>query len=191
MERMINDRTILDDFAEDFTRIVERHCRYIVVSGFVAIAHGRTRATEDIDMILERISEKKFLALHTDILAAGFSCIQTDDGVSAYEDYLSKGISLRYTRDQNFAPPEMEVKFAKDELDELQLETRKKLPSTGLDIWFSSIAMNIAFKEELLKSKKDYEDAAHLRIVYKNEFSEEEIEEIKEKIRRLRLHERS
>lgn len=187
IERHISDRTVLDDFAEDFAHIVEKHCKYIIVSGFVAIAHDRTRATEDIDMILEPISKTQFLPLHHEILEAGFSCIQTDDGERAYDDYLSKGISIRYTRDPHFAPPEMKVKFAKDELDELQLETRKKLPSTGLDIWFSNIEMNIAFKEELSGSKKDWEDAKHLRIVYKDEISEEDIVRIKEKIRLLRL----
>ncbi len=187
MERPVSDRTILDEFAEDFAHIVEKHCMYIIVSGFVAITHGRTRATEDIDMILERISKEKFLQLHADLLEAGFHCIQSDTGDVVYDEYLTQGISIRYTRDPNFAPPEMEVKFAKDELDNFQLKTRKKLPLTGLDIWFSSIEMNIAFKEELLASDKDMEDARHLRIVYKNELSESEIEHIKALIRTLRL----
>ena len=81
----------------------------------------------------------------------------------------------------------MEIKFAKDELDEMQIKTRKKMPFTGLDIWFSSIEMNIAFKEELLKSPKDVEDARHLRRIYEDEINPELIEEIKEKIRILRL----
>ena len=80
-----------------------------------------------------------------------------------------------------------EVKFVKDELDELQMRTRKKLDFTGLDIWFSSIEFNIAFKEELLKSEKDMEDAKHLRIIYKDELDNNFIEEIKYKIRKLRL----
>lgn len=50
IERVVDDRTILDKFVEDFCGIVEKHVRYIVCSGFVAIAHGRTRGTEDIDM---------------------------------------------------------------------------------------------------------------------------------------------
>jgi hypothetical protein len=50
--------------------------------------------------------------------------------------------------------------------------------------------MNIAFKEEYLKSDKDLEDARHLRIVYEEEIDENEIKKIKEKIRKLRLDER-
>lgn len=107
-----------------------------------------------------------------------------------YDSYLSQEVSIRYTRDPDFAPPEMEIKLAKDEIDELQIESRIKIPITGLDIWFSSIEMNIAFKEELLASDKDMEDAKHLRIVYTDNISEEKVREIKDKIRRIRMHEK-
>ncbi|HEX7575560.1 MAG TPA: hypothetical protein VF360_04215, partial [Candidatus Methanoperedens sp.] len=83
--------------------------------------------------------------------------------------------------------PDMEMKLAKDELDDYQLKTRKKLPLTGLDLYFSSIEMNIAFKEELLRSEKDMEDAKHLRIIYSDTLDETEITKIKADIRRLRL----
>jgi hypothetical protein len=187
MDRKVNDKNILDKFAEDFSEIVERHCKYIIVSGFVAIAHGRTRGTEDIDMIIEKVTFERFIILHNDLINSGFECIQSEDAKIIF-DYLNEGISVRYTRKGEFLP-EMEVKFAKDELDEYQIRTRKKLEFTGLDIYFSSIEMNIAFKEELLKSDKDIEDAKHLRIIYSGEIDEDEIIKIKEKIRRLRLRE--
>ena len=57
-KRKVDDKTILDKFVEEFCRIVEKHVSYIVCSGFVAIAHGRTRGTEDIDMIIEKISKE-------------------------------------------------------------------------------------------------------------------------------------
>ena len=47
MKREVNDKTILDKFVEDFVKVIEKHCKYIIVSGFVAIAHGRSRGTED------------------------------------------------------------------------------------------------------------------------------------------------
>ena len=80
----------------------------------------------------------------------------------------------------------MELKFTKDLLDEYQLKTKVKLKLTGLDIWFSSIEMNIAFKEEYLKSPKDLEDARHLRIVYKENIKEEEIKKIKDMLSKLK-----
>ena len=188
MDRKIDDKTILDRFVEDFTKIVEKYCKYIIVSGFVAIAHGRSRGTEDIDMIIEKIPKEKFIALHSSIINSGFECMQSDDGEKIYNDYLAEGDSIRYTRNKiNFAPPEMEIKFTKDELDNYQILTRKKIPLTGLDVYFSSIEMNIAFKEEYLKSDKDLEDARHLRIIYEGEIDEKEIKRIKEQINELRM----
>lgn len=186
--RNIDDKTILDKFAEKFCAIVEKHARYIVCSGFVAIAHGRARGTEDIDMIVEKISENNFIALHEDLIAHGFVCIQSDNPEEIYDDYLKNKLSVRYVlKSEGYFPPEMEIKFPKDSLDEEQLKERVKFPLTGLDIYFSSVESNIAFKEELLKSDKDMEDARHLRIIYESKFDEDKINKIKKRIKELRL----
>ena len=188
MDRKVEDRTILDKFAEDFCKVIDKHCKYIICSGFVAIAHGRSRGTEDIDMIIEKLTREKFIQLHKELVQAGFECMQSASGEVIYDDYLLGGDSVRYVwKSDGFFPPEMEVKFAKDELDNYQLLTRKKLAFTGLDVYFSSIEMNIAFKEEYLKTDKDIEDDKHLRIVYKEQIDEKEIERIKKEINRLRM----
>lgn len=83
----------------------------------------------------------------------------------------------------------MEVKFSKDELDQYQLMTRTKLELTGLDVWFSNVNVNIAFKEGLLKSPKDIEDAQHIRIVYSEQVDEKEISHVKGLIQRYRNNE--
>jgi len=187
-ERRVDDRTILDKFAEDFCKITEKYARYIVCSGFVSIAHGRSRGTEDIDMIIERIPAEKFIEFHRELVDKGFMCVQSEDPMVIYNEYLSRGNSIRYVlRSEDMFPPEMEVKFPKDELDEEQLAKRVKFPFTKLDIYFSSIESNIAFKEELLKSDKDIEDAKHLRFIYKEKIDEKEIDWIKGEIKRLRL----
>jgi len=165
MEREIKDVLILKKFCTDFCSVVDRYAGYIVVSGFVVIASGRARGTVDIDMIIERISKEKFVQMHNDLIAHGFVCMQSDDTERLYNDYLSQNSALRYTFD-DLPLPEMEMKFAKDELDTFQLVHRQKIPLTGIDVWFSSIEMNIAFKEEYLKSEKDIEDATYLRKIY-------------------------
>lgn len=185
--RKVDDKTILDKFVEDFCKIVEKHCNYIICSGFVAIAHGRARGTEDIDMIIEKIDFEKFKKLHKDLVKNNFVCIQSDDEKKLFYNYLTNGLSIRYVwKDEGFFPPEMEIKFPKDFLDEEQISKRKKIPFTGLDVHFSSIESNIAFKEEFLGSQKDLEDAKHLRIIYGEKISEEKINEIKEKIKKYR-----
>lgn len=186
MKRAVEDKTILDTFAYDFVRIVEKYSKYILVSGFVAIAHGRSRGTEDIDIIIERIPKEIFIKMHNELVDADFECIQNAEADEIFNEYLSKNLSIRYVRKGSHIP-EMEFKLSKDALDVYQIKTRKKYPLTGLDFYFSSIEVNIAFKEELLKSEKDIEDARHLRIVYEGEINEEEINKIKQMIRSFRL----
>lgn len=187
MERSVKERNLLDKFCVKFCNVIEKYIPYIIVSGFVAISSGRVRGTEDIDMIIPRINKELFLKIHKDLIKNGFVCTQTDNPNSIYNDYLKDNSSVRYTL-KNQPLPEMELKFAKDELDEYQLKTRVKLPLTGLNIWFSSINMNIAFKEELLKSDKDLEDARYLRVVYQDLINETEIKKIKSMIGKFRLN---
>jgi len=186
-ERKVDDKTILDKFVEDFCSIIDKYARYIVCSGFVAISHGRTRGTEDIDMIVEKIPKERFLQLHNDLIKNRFICMQSDNPEDIYNKYLEKGASVRYVWNKEGFFPEMEIKFPKDELDLEQLNERIKLPLTGLEIYFSSIESNIAFKEEYLRSDKDIEDAKHLRIIYSDKIDESKINKIKDKIRRSRL----
>lgn len=189
MDRRVSDKNILERFCEDFCKVAERYCKYIIVSGFIAIASGRTRATEDIGMIIEKLSKEEFIAMHDELDKNGFECLQSSDVEEVYS-YLINGDSIRYTLKENkLFPPEMEVKFAKDALDEWQLRERQKIPFIGLDVWFSSINFNIAFKEEWLGTEKDFEDAKHLREIYKDEISNEEIEKIKKMIIHLRKKE--
>ncbi|HLC97773.1 MAG TPA: hypothetical protein VJC21_03260 [Candidatus Nanoarchaeia archaeon] len=185
MEREVTNLNVLNEFCEKFSQIMEQYCRYIIVSGFVAIASGRTRGTEDIDLIMERVSKEKFRLIFAALKKEGFACMQSDDADEVYA-YLQENLSVRFTWKEK-PLPEMEIKFAKDALDEYQLRTRIKLPLTNLDVWFSDINVNIAFKEELLKSPKDLEDARHLRIVFAELVDEEKIKKVKELIRRLRL----
>ncbi len=183
--RGISEKNILDEFCIKFCKVLEKQCRYIVVSGFVAISSGRSRATEDIDIVIEKLDFRAFKELHNDLLKKSFVCMQSDSAEEIY-DYLIDNTSVRYTlKDKPL--PEAELKFAKDKIDQIQLESRVKLPLTGLDIWFSSINMNLAFKEELLKSDKDVKDAEHLRKIYPELVNEDEINKIKLMIRKLRL----
>ena len=139
-------------------------------------------------MIMEKISVERFVELHKDLVKEGFVCMQSDNPWTIYDSYLKNGESVRYVENsEGLFPPEMEVKLAKDYLDEQQLNERIKMPLTDLDLYFSPVEWNIAFKEELLKSDKDIEDAKHLRIIYSSEIDQQKIDEIKNQIRKIRL----
>ena len=182
---MVSDRNLLSEFCVKFCKVVEKHCKYAVVSGFFVIMSGRSRGTEDIDIISENVGLEEFEGLHKNLLKNGFNCLQSDD-FKEIHDILKNGLSVRYIKGEDLLP-EMEFKFARDSLDEYQLKTRRKEPHTGVDVYFSSIECNIAFKEELLKSPKDLEDARFLRIVYKEKIKENEVKKIKEMIKECRL----
>ncbi|MBI4360354.1 hypothetical protein HY572_01120 [Candidatus Micrarchaeota archaeon] len=62
-----------------------------------------------------------------------------------------------------------------------------KLPLTDVDVWFGDVNINIAFKEELLKSEKDVEDARHLRAVFSDQVDENKINGTKHLIHQWRL----
>ena len=186
MKREILDKNILKNFAINFCKIVEKYTEYIIVSGFVAIVSGRVRGTEDIDLFIKLIPKENFLELHRDLVENDFECMQSNDPEVIYNSYLKENLSVRYT--YNDMPlPEMEVKFPADELDVYQFKIKTKLPKTGLDLWFSSINMNIAFKEEYLKSEKDIEDAVYLRKFYQDLINENEINKFKQMIRNYKL----
>lgn len=60
-DTLVIDRTPseLDEMVLEFTEILdEDDIDYVIVSGYVAILTGRSRATEDIDIVIERLSLK-------------------------------------------------------------------------------------------------------------------------------------
>lgn len=166
------EKTVLDEVAEAFIDVVEDHCKYVIVARYVAIAHGRSRGTEDIDVILEALDRDAFLGVHQDLEEAGFQCMQSDDGGTVYDDYLDEGTAARYVR-QDAMLPEVEVKLARDRLDEYQLDNRERPSFAQSQPYFPPVEVSIAFKEELLGSDKDVEDAKHLRIIYEDERGED------------------
>ena len=53
----------LDKFALEFLSILKKYTDYVIISGYVAILLGRTRATDDIDVFIKPISKPKTRAI--------------------------------------------------------------------------------------------------------------------------------
>ena len=183
---MTKDYNILEEFCVSFCKIIDKYTDYIVVSGFFVISSGRSRATEDIDIIIKPLDLDKFILMHKDLEKANFECLQDSNPNKIYTNYLIKNIAVRYFRGTDFIP-NIELKFAKDELDYYQLKNRKKIEFTDIDVFFSSVEACIAFKEELLQSPKDIEDANYLKVVYSDYIIKDEIIKIKKMIKKYRL----
>jgi len=178
---LISDRKILDKFIIEFTNLLEKYSKYVVVSGFVAISNARSRGTEDIDLIVEEMSFTTFNSFFKDLYNSNFECIQSDDVNEVYNNYLLHKEIIRFAYKDTLIP-NIEFKFPKNKIDEYTLSKRIKLPLTGLDIYFATIESTIAYKEHYLCGEKDYEDAYHLRKLYTDTINLEEIELIKRMI---------
>lgn len=165
--RFVSDKLIridkelseLDAFALDFVRIVEKYAEYVIVSGYVSILLGRARASEDIDIIIQEIPEKKFHTMVDELTENGFECLNTDSEQYAY---LKEKTAVRFAKIGTVIP-NIELKFPKNKIGEMALKNRIRVEIREKELYISQLELQIAFKEQVLRSPKDLEDARHLR----------------------------
>ena len=55
IEKVLNE---LDKLLLSFIRILEKYFEYVVVAGYVSILFGRSKATEDIDILIKKRIKK-------------------------------------------------------------------------------------------------------------------------------------
>jgi len=169
LDKVINN---LDKLVLDFVRILEKKTDYVLVSGYVSILFGRSRISEDIDMFVPKMKKPGFASLNKS-LAKEFWCINGGD-IQELFDLLLKKHSVRYAR-KGQVIPNIEVKFAREPSDFESLRGKIKVEVGKRNLFVSPIELQIAYKEKILKSPKDREDALHLREVFKGNISGEKI----------------
>ncbi len=52
--------------------ILTSHTPYVIMSGYVAILFGRTRSTEDVDLLIPVCDVSAFLLLHDEFMEQGY-----------------------------------------------------------------------------------------------------------------------
>ena len=150
----------LDKFTVEFTSILNSlKTKYVIISGYIPILFGRNRNSEDIDIIVEKISFETFEKLWNNIHKT-FECIITNDAKDAYNEYLLTDLAIRFAKKNNFIP-NIEFKFPKVELDLWTLNERKKVVLNNHQLFISPLELQIPFKL-YLGSEKDIEDAKYL-----------------------------
>ena len=165
----------LDEFVIDFVDVLEEAgIDYVIVSGYVSILFGRSRSSEDVDIIIKRMSAKEF-ARAWDVLTNGFECIITNDASSAYADYLMDKLAIRFARNGEVVP-NIEIKFPATAIDAWTLKNGITAKINGRRLNISPIELQIAFKL-YLGSDKDIEDAKHLYLLLKDYINHEVLEE--------------
>lgn len=157
LQRELNS---LDDLVIDFTDILNKlNLKYVIVSGYVSILFGRSRSSEDIDIILEKLPISEFRMLWQK-LQKEFECIITDDSGAAYNEYLLTRHAIRFSRKGTFIP-NIEIKFPKVDIDKWTIDNRKEVILNDSLLFISPLELQIPFKL-FLGSEKDIEDARHL-----------------------------
>ncbi|HIJ05703.1 MAG: hypothetical protein XE11_1514 [Methanomicrobiales archaeon 53_19] len=159
----------LDLFVCRFLDILEDYSPYTIISGYVAILFGRTRSTEDIDLLIPVCSYPSFHSLHDACIDHGFEFLNAEDAEGLYS-FLSSGYGIRLCEKDTFIP-NIEIKFIKNESDEYSFEKRIQLIINGRTFFISPLEIQIAYKF-WLGSQKDIEDAIFIRNVCRDVIDE-------------------
>ncbi|VVB81322.1 Uncharacterised protein [uncultured archaeon] len=158
--------TELDLFVKKFIAILKKHTDYLVVSGFVSISTGRTRGTEDVDIIVPVMDKIKFQELFLDLQKNSFWCYQGDTAEETCP-YLEKLTSLRFAEKDKMFPNIELVPFNQTKKAKVfEFNHPQKIRIKDFEFNIPPIEFEILYKELILKGKKDIEDAKHLRTFF-------------------------
>lgn len=190
-ETLVVDRdpNRLDELAIAFSRLLERFdIGHVFVAGYVAILSGRARATQDIDVLVEALTEQQVDDLTAALDAEGFWG-PAMPLASAYE-MLSNGDNI-WVAPEDQMTPHLEVKFVGDEFDRASLRTAITAQVGEETIPIGPLELQIAYKL-YLGAQKDVEDAVHLYTLFEPNLSTQRLEQwakrldIEDKYDRLR-----
>lgn len=177
IDRELSD---LDKFTIEFITILKKHIDYVIVSGYVAILLGRSRASEDVDVIIPKITFSDFKRLYKNLKENDFYCLNAEDEEIVYS-YLEENLAIRFAKLDTIIP-NVELKWIKNDFDKIALKKTIDVTIRDKIICISHLELQIAFKEVILKSPKDLEDALHLRSVAKEYLDFGLIQEYKERL---------
>jgi hypothetical protein len=171
--------TELDRFVQEFLKILIQHTDYLVVSGYVSIATGRTRGTEDVDILVPRQGREAFRRLFQDLREHGFWCLQGESDVYGYIDKLH---SVRFARKDELFPNIELIPFVGG-TKEYEFRRPQRLRFDGCELKIPPLEFEILYKEVALGSAKDMDDARHLRTLFKGILRKERFAEFEKVIR--------
>ena len=171
--------TELDQFVKHFLAILTHYSDYLLVSGYVSISTGRTRGTEDVDLLIPVMNKVKFIQLFQALQKEDFWCYQSDVPEEAYE-YHKDLLNIRFARKGEMFP-NMEVIPIDSSRRAKCFEFNHPLKMRVEEFEFKvpPLEFEILYKEMILKGEKDIADAKHLRIVFADILLEEKFKEYK------------
>jgi len=93
---------------------------YVVVSGYVSILFGRSRGTEDIDLLINKIDMDTFLKFHNELIEKNYWFLNAENPIELF-GMLEDGLAIRVAVKENVIP-NIELKFVKSQLDRISLK---------------------------------------------------------------------
>ena len=161
------DRSLseLDKFVIEFCNLLEE--RYVIVSGYVSILLGRSRATEDVDLLVPDLNLEEFRRIWQRIELEGFECLNTSSPEEAFQ--MWKEHAVRFAKIGK-PIPNMEFKKIKKPEDAYSFKNSINVFMKEGKLKISPLEMQIVYKLDL-GSEKDLEDAKHLYALFKEKLN--------------------
>ena len=125
----------LDIFVVDFINILKKYMDYVVVSGYVSILFGRSRGTEDIDILINKIDMDTFLKFHNELIEKNYWFLNAENPNELF-GMLEDELAIRVAVKDNVIP-NIEIKFVKSQLDS-DFPERTQGSSIG-QVWYQYI----------------------------------------------------
>ncbi len=182
-ELLIENKTLnyLDKFTLSFLEIIKKYTSYVIVSGYVSILLGRSRGSEDVDLLIPDMSLDNFKIIFKDLEKENFECINTSNVTEAYEIWHDHAIKFC---EKGKVIPHMEFKIISNNLQKYALDNKVSVKlNEKVDFFISPLELQIAFKLSLMpdsdfgeiSSDKDFEDAKHIYEYFKDDLDMERL----------------
>ena len=162
---------VLDELAIRFSAILDDlGIEHVYVSGYVAILTGRSRATEDVDVLLERVDYETVDELVDRLDEEGLwgPAMPLDRMDELLEDNI-------WVAEEGEIVPHLEVKYVDDRFDRASLEGRLVARIGGAELPVGPLELQIAYKL-WMGSQTDFEDAVHLYTLFEESLRTDDLE---------------
>ena len=174
--------TMYDELVLEFSKILQtQKIKLVFVSGYIALLFGRSRISEYVDILVERLSFDDFMSLWK-ALDKDFYCHNTNDVKIAYDEYLNENLAIRFSK-MDVVIPNIEFKWASTEQHTRALKDSLTVLLNGNTIIISSLEIQIAYKL-YLNSDKDIEDARYLFELFREKL---DLQKLQKEIMNLNL----
>lgn len=173
------DPSVLDELILDVADVLAANgVEYAVVSGYVAVLFGRSRATEDIDVLIERCDAETAASVADDLSDEGLwgAAMPLDDLYVTLADDLPVRVARHGDR-----VPNVELKFVTDEYDRLSLSNTITVEFGERTLQIVQPELQIAYKLGM-SAERDFEDARHLYETTRETLSTDALESYVERL---------